>query len=261
MNRTILITGGSRGIGRGISIELARRGFSVAINYVRDIKAAEKTKKICIENAKKNCQKFEIFQADITDHDKRLKLIDDVYSFFGVLDGLINNAGIGPAVRADLLEMTENSFDKVIAVNLKAPFFLSQAIAKSWISKGIDKTERALKTIIFISSISSEVVSVNRGEYCISKAGTSMATKLFAARLAFEGILVYEIKPGIIDTDMTAGVKTKYDKKIREGLVPQNRWGTPSDISKSVAALLSGDFAFSTGNIIFVDGGLHISRL
>ncbi len=261
MDRTVLVTGGSRGIGSGICIELARRGFSVGINYAGNRKAAEKTKKSCIDTASKESQRFEIFQADISSHKERQNLIDEVYSFFGSIDGLINNAGIAPLGRADLLETSEDSFDRVIAVNLKAPFFLSQAVARRWTGDGKDMVREIHKTIIFITSVSSEIVSVNRGEYCISKAGLSMTARLFAARFASEGILVYEIRPGIIATDMTEGVKTKYDKKINEGLVPQKRWGTPSDIGKSAASLLSGDFAFSTGSVISVDGGLHISKL
>jgi len=255
MNKTILVTGGSRGIGRGICIELADRGYSVAINYAGNREAAEQTLELCRQTAPENTQIFDIFKADISSSEDRLNLVNQVYKTFGNLNGLINNAGIAPLVRADLLDIDEESWDRVMNVNLKAPFFLSQIVASQW------NRDRENRTIIFISSVSSEMVSVTRGEYCISKAGTSMTSLLFAARLAAEGIRVFEIQPGIIKTDMTKGVHVKYDNKIKEGLVPQKRWGLPSDIGKSVAALLSDDFSFSTGSVISVDGGLHISRL
>ncbi len=261
MNRVVLVTGGSRGIGRGISTTLASRGYSVAINYAGNKEAAELTKKQCTEAAMEQTQRFEILQADISSQNDRLELSENIYNTFGRLDGLINNAGIAPLERADLLEMDEKSYNRVMDVNLKAPFFLSQLIAKRWKNEKSIPSSEQNKTIIFISSVSSEMVSINRGEYCISKAGISMTSLLFAARLAGEGIDVFEIRPGIIETDMTAGVKTAYTNKIEAGLVPAARWGLPEDIGKSAAALLSGDFSFSTGSVISVDGGMHISRL
>jgi len=257
MNKTILVTGGSRGIGRGICVELARRGWSVGINYAGNREAAEKTLALCREAATDAEQKFAVLQADITDADARKSMVAEAYRFFGRLDALVNNAGIAPAVRADLLEMGEDSFDRVMGVNLKAPFFLTQLVAARWSAEN----DTDGKSIVFISSISADTVSVNRGEYCISKAGTAMAVSLFAARLAEANVGVYEVRPGIIKTDMTAAVESKYDKLIEEGLVPQKRWGLPDDLGKVVSALVGGDFAFATGSVIPVDGGLHIRRL
>lgn len=257
MGGIVLVTGGSRGIGRGICLELAKRGYSVAINYAGNEIAAQETRTLCEQQAIGPNQRFVPFRADITDAIARESMVDSIYETFGDLTALVNNAGVAPLVRADLLDMSEESYDRVMGTNLRSPFFLTQLIARRWL-KSSGCTPRS---IIFVSSVSAQTVSINRGEYCLSKAGLSMAVALYATRLAAEGIPVYEIRPGIIKTDMTSAVEAKYDRLIAEGLVPQKRWGLPEDLGRTVSALLSGDFGFSTGSIIPVDGGLQIARL
>ena len=256
----ILVTGAGRGLGRGIALHLARLGFSVAINYAVNREAAEETVKRCTESATAS-QKFLALQADIGSKPERERLLKETLAAFGRIDALVNNAGMGPRVRADLLEASEASFEELVRVNLKGPYFLTQAVAQHWISK---KPVPALPTgfkVIFITSISAKTASVNRGDYCISKAGLAMASQLWAARLAPEGIQVVEVRPGIMDTDMTAGAKAKYDALIANGLVPQARWGRPEDVGLAVGSILSGHFPYSSGATIDVDGGFHISRL
>ena len=260
---TALVTGGSRGIGRGICLSLARAGFGVAINYTANSEAAEECKRLCAEAAPDTKKvKFEIIQADISSQHGRARLMEFIEHEQGWIDVLVNNAGVAPKVRADLLEATEESFDRLIAINLKGPYFLTQAVANHWISRLPDvPAGRPKPKVITISSLSSYAASVNRGDYCVSKAGLSMATQLFAVRLAEYGINVYEVRPGIIATDMTAGVKEKYDRMIAEGLTPIARWGTPDDVGRAVAAIAQGAYPFSTGEVINVDGGFHIRRL
>jgi 3-oxoacyl-[acyl-carrier protein] reductase len=258
-----LVTGGSRGIGRGICLSLARAGFGVAINYTSNAEAAEECKRLCIEaapDAKK--AKLETVRADISDPKDRARLVEFIEREWGWIDVLVNNAGVAPNVRADLLEATEDSFDRLIAINLKGPYFLTQAVANYWVS-GLQylPAGRAKPKVINISSLSAYAASANRGDYCVSKAGLSMATQLFATRLAEYGINVYEVRPGIIATDMTAGVREKYDRMIAEGLTPIARWGTPEDVGHAVAAIAQGALPFSTGEVINVDGGFHIRRL
>jgi len=248
-----LVTGGSRGIGRGICIALAAEGYNVLINYNSNIAAAEDTLRT-IEAAGGS---GDLCQADIYHAEHRHLLLDYCMETFGRLDMLVNNAGIAPPSRDDLLDMDEQSWDVVLDTNLKAPFFLTQAAARLMIRQIRDKTIPGA-CIVNISSISAYAASVNRGQYCISKAGISMMTTLYAARLAEEGINVYEIRPGVIETDMTAGVKPKYDKLIREGFSPIRRWGTPEDVGKAVAAIARGLLPFSTGEVINVDGGYHL---
>jgi len=258
-----LVTGGSRGIGRGICLSLARAGFGVAINYTSNTGAAEECKRLCIEAAPDaNKAKFEILQADISDPQGRVRLLEFVERQWGWLDLLVNNAGVAPKVRADLLEATEESFDRLIAINLKGPYFLTQAVANYW-ADGLQQLPagRAKPKVVNISSLSAYAASVNRGDYCVSKAGLSMATQLFAVRLAEYGINVYEVRPGIIATDMTAAVQEKYDRMIAEGLTPIARWGTPEDVGRAVAAVAQGAYPFSTGEVINVDGGFHLRRL
>ncbi len=258
-----LVTGGSRGIGRGICLSLARAGFGVAINYTSNAGAAEECKRLCIEAAPDaNKAKFEILQADISDPQGRVRLLEFVEREWGWLDLLVNNAGVAPKVRADLLQATEESFDRLIAINLKGPYFLTQAVANYWVA-GLQHlpAARAKPRVVNISSLSAYAASVNRGDYCVSKAGLSMATQLFAVRLAEYGINVYEVRPGIIATDMTAGVREKYDRMIAEGLTPIARWGTPEDVGRAVTAIAQGAFPFSTGEVINVDGGFHLRRL
>ncbi len=201
----------------------------------------------------------EIFQADISDSKNREKLFDEVIDYFGDCHGLVNNAGVAPRERKDLLEMGEESFDRLININLKGSFFLSQTAARYWLS--LPRRQRGFRCLVFVGSVSSEMVSVNRGEYCIAKSGLSAASQLYAYRLASDDIGVYELRPGIIQTDMTGAVKEKYDTLIAEGLVPQRRWGQPEDLGKAVSSLMKGDFAFSTGSVFHVDGALHISSL
>ena len=260
---TALVTGGSRGIGRGICISLARAGFGVAINYTANADAAQECKRLCIDaapGAKK--ARFETIQADISNSHDRARLLDFIRQELGWIDVLVNNAGVAPKARADLLEATEESFDRLMAVNLKGPYFLTQAVANGWIEKLSElPSGRARPKVVNISSLSAYAASVNRGDYCVSKAGLSMATQLFAVRLAEYGINVYEVRPGIIATDMTSVVQEKYDRMIAEGLTPIARWGTPEDVGRAVAAVAQGAYPFSTGEVINVDGGFHLRRL
>ncbi len=258
-----LITGASRGIGRGISIELARLGFSVAINYAANREAAEECASLCRQTAPADSQAlFEPVQADISRADNRARLLEAVRERWGWIDLLVNNAGIAPRVRADILQATEESFDQVLATNLKGPYFLTQAVAKVWV-QNLPKLppERPKPKIVTISSVSAYAASVNRGDYCLAKAGLGMMTKLFALRLAEYGIHVFELRPGIISTDMTSAVKEVYDRRISEGLTPIRRWGTPEDVARAVAAIAEDRFPFSTGEVINVDGGFHLDRL
>ena len=248
-----LVTGGSRGIGRGISLALAKEGYRVLVNYISNLDAADETCRL-IEAAGGQAESC---QADISAAEHRELLLDYCLEHLGRIDLLVNNAGIAPPNRYDLLEMPAESFDLVVNTNLKAPFFLTQAVAKLMIQQLRDKTIPSA-TIVNISSISAYAVSTNRGEYCISKAGVSMATALFAVELAQYGIRVYEIRPGVIDTDMTSAVKKKYDKLVAEGFSPIKRWGTPEDVGKAVATAARGDLPFSTGEVINVDGGFHL---
>ena len=251
-----LVTGGSRGIGRGICLALAGEGYTVLVNYVNNLSAAEETREL-IEKAGGT---GELCQGDVSLKEDRDLLLDFCMETLGRIDLLVNNAGIAPAKRVDLLEMTPESYDRILDTNLKAAFFMSQAAARLMISQ-IENKAIPSATIINVSSISAYAANVNRGEYCISKAGLSMVTKLFAVRLAAYGINVYEVRPGIIATDMTSVVKDKYDKLIAEGLTPIRRWGQPADIGRAVAMLARGDLPFSTGESINIDGGFHMKTL
>ena len=264
MNPAALVTGASRGIGRAIAIELARAGWDVLINYVSNADAARQTASDCLAAArKKNATvRAETSQADISREADRLRLVESMRATFGRIDLLVNNAGVAPAVRADLLEASEASFDRVLAINLKGPYFLTQTVA-NWmidLSRSSDGTLHPPK-IVTISSVSAYTASVNRGDYCVAKAGLGMMTKLFATRLAEFGIGVYEIRPGIIETDMTAAVKEKYDQLIAGGLTPIQRWGRPEDVARAVLAIAENCLPFSTGEVINVDGGFHLQRL
>ncbi|MFH1740234.1 MAG: 3-ketoacyl-ACP reductase [bacterium] len=258
---TALITGGGQGIGRGIALELARRGFDIAINDI--VNEPDNTAKGAYEVLDR-IQEFGVsglfVQGDISKTNDRKRLLDETLETFGQVDLLVNNAGIAPPKRMDILETTEQSYDLVMNVNLRGPFFLTQLVANQMI-KQIQEGTQVQPMIVFITSISAYVSSPSRPEYCISKAGLSMVNTLFAHRLADEGIGVYEIRPGIIETDMTAAVKEKYDKLIEEGLLPQSRWGQPVDVGKVVGAIADGDLAYSTGQVIEVGGGFHIQRL
>ena len=256
MSKTALITGAGRGIGAGIATKLASEGWNVAIC---DLKPMEDGKAQCAELEKNYGIKADYFRCDISKTEDRQKLVDDVIATFGSLEALINNAGVAPKVRADLLEMSEESYDAVMNVNTKGTLFLTQAVANEMIANREENGVRG--AICNISSMSAYTSSVNRGEYCISKAGVSMITKLFADRLATYGIPVNEVRPGIIATDMTAKVKDKYDTLIDGGLLPIARWGKPEDIACAVFALMSGALPYITGQSLDVDGGFHIRRL
>jgi NAD(P)-dependent dehydrogenase (short-subunit alcohol dehydrogenase family) len=265
MNSVALITGASRGIGRGIALELAKIGCDLVINYARNVSAARQTAADCVSAARAagKAIRAEICEADIGNGAERRKLIDFTKEKLARLDLLVNNAGVAPEVRADILEASEESFDRLMAINAKGPYFLTQLAAKWMIEQGRGAVPPALfqPKIITITSISAYTASVNRGDYCVAKAALSMLTPLYAARLAEHGIGVYEIRPGLIRTDMTGPVREKYDKLIDEGLTPIRRWGTPEDVGKAVAAIAQDLLPFSTGEVINVDGGFHLRRL
>ena len=256
MKLVALVTGGSRGIGYGIVKNLAMQGFDIAINGVRP---AEDVADV-IESIQALGVKVIYCQGNISLTADRKKILQQARNQFKKLNILVNNAGIAPKERRDVLGTTEESFDEVLSTNLKGNYFLTQDVA-NWMIEQKQADKNFTGCIINVSSISATVASVNRGEYCISKAGISMATQLFAVRLGEFNIPVYEVRPGIINTDMTAGVKEKYDKLIEEGLCVQKRWGQPDDVGKVVASLAKGDFMYSTGQVIMVDGGLTIPRL
>ncbi|NLB97568.1 MAG: 3-ketoacyl-ACP reductase [Armatimonadetes bacterium] len=251
-----LVTGASRGIGRGIALELARTGYDVLVNYASNAEAARAVQaEIAALGAR-----AEIFGASIADSDARQALVDFTLDTFGRIDLLVNNAGIAPRQRRDLLEATEESYDEVMGTNLKGPYFLTQRVANEMIRLLRDK-QIPRGRIVFVTSMSAYTSSPNRGEYCLSKAGLSMAVALYADRLAEFGIPVLEVRPGIIATDMTSVVKERYDRLIGEGLLPLRRWGQPEDIGRAVAAIARGDFDYSTGTVINVDGGFCLRRL
>ena len=256
-----LVTGASRGLGRGIALELARRGLSVAVHYAKNREAAQDTAAACAAAAPRATQRFPVVGGDVSSPEDRETLFAAALAGLGRLDALVNNAGIAPAVRADLLEASEASLDQLLAVNLKGPYFLSQLAARHFLAHPEKARLPGGYKLVFVSSMSAHTVSVNRGDYCVSKAALAMAAQVFAARLAGDGVQVYELRPGIMATDMTAGVKEKYDRLIAEGLVPQGRWGTPQDVGLATAALLLGDFPFSTGAVVPIDGGAHLRRL
>ncbi len=255
MKRVALITGGSRGIGYGIAKHLAENGFDIAINGMREEVAVADVLKD-LRSAGTNVL---YCQGDVSLTGDRIKIIEQVKEYFGKLHVLVNNAGVAPKERRDILETSEESFDRLIATNLKSTYFLTQQVA-NWMIAQKKADTLFTGSIINISSISATVASVNRGEYCVSKAGLSMVTQLFAIRLGEFDIPVYEVRPGVIYTDMTAGVKEKYDTLIEEGLTVQKRWGYPEDVAKAISALALGNFPYSTGQVIMVDGGITLSR-
>ena len=256
MNRAALITGGTRGIGFGIAKKLAVAGFDLVVNGVRALSSVAPV----IEELQSLGSATVYCQADISEEKGREKLITTALDNFGQLHVLVNNAGVAPIQRNDLLEIPEESYDRVMRINLKGPFFLTQQIAKHMInSKQEDPQYKGC--IINIGSVSASMVSTNRGQYCISKAGIAMMSQLFASRLGEFGIPVFEVRPGVIETDMTAVVLEKYKKLRDEGLFVEPRLGTPEDVGSVVAGLAQGDFPYSTGNVITVDGGLTIPRL
>jgi 3-oxoacyl-[acyl-carrier protein] reductase len=256
MKKVALITGGSRGIGFGIAEQLAQNNFDLAINGIRPIDEVEEA----IQKLKRFGNEVIYCQGNIALSIDRENMLQQVKQNYNRLHVLVNNAGVAPKERKDMLEATEESFDHVLSTNLKGTYFLTQKAANWMIEQ--KKNESGFNgCIINITSISATVASVNRGEYCISKAGLSMATQLFAVRLGEFNIPVFEVRPGIIHTDMTAAVQEKYDKLIEDGLCVQKRWGEPVDVGRAVASLASNSFMYSTGQVIMVDGGLTISRL
>ncbi|MCZ7547475.1 MAG: 3-ketoacyl-ACP reductase [Anaerolineae bacterium] len=254
--RVALVTGAGRGIGRGIALALGAHGWAVVVNYRGNADAADET----VQSITRAGGRAQAVQADLAAAADRSRLVDATLEVFGRVDLLVNNAGMAPRVRRDILETTEASYDEVMAVNLKGPFFLTQRVAQAMIALLEAGSVEAPK-IVNIGSVSAYASSLNRAEYCISKAGMGMLTALFADRLAEYGINVYEVRPGIIDTDMTSAVKEKYNRLIADGLTPIARWGQPNDVARAVLAIAEGYLPFSTGEVINVDGGFHLRRL
>lgn len=254
--KVALVTGGTRGIGLGISRQLASDGFHLAVNGRRSEHEVEQA----LVELKSLGGEVLYCQADVADAAGRGKMVAEVRAKFGRLDVLVNNAGVAPDVRADLLDATPESFDRLISINLRGPYFLTQAVAR-WMIEQRQSDSAFSGVVVNVSSVSATLASVNRGDYCISKAGIAMATQLWATRLAEFGIQVYEVRPGVIRTDMTSGVTEKYDKLIAAGLTVEPRWGTPEDVGRAVGVLARGELAYATGNVIVVDGGLTLPRL
>jgi len=251
-----LVTGGSRGIGRAVCLALGRLGYDVVVNYVSRPDAAEE---VVSALAQAGARAVAV-RGNVAVAEDRAGLIDAVLSHFDRLDVLVNNAGITSPGRKDILEATEESWDTVFDTNLKGPFFLTQ-LAANQMRRQIHRRQTTGGKIVIISSISAEVVSLNRADYCMTKAALAMMTRLYAQRLASEGIQVFEVRPGVIESDMTAPVKEKYDRLIAEGLWPIRRWGRPDDVARAVAAIVEDYFPFSTGSCLDVDGGFHIRTL
>jgi NAD(P)-dependent dehydrogenase (short-subunit alcohol dehydrogenase family) len=256
VGRVALVTGAARGIGHAIADALAAEGMAVAVCDVHEESAAADA----MERLRRRDTAVLYCRADVGDAAARAAMLGAIRTRFGRLDVLVNNAGVAPKVRADLLEATEESYERVMRINLQGPYFLTQAAAR-WMVEQKRADPAFAGCIVNISSVSATVASPSRGEYCLSKAGVSMATKLWAARLGEFGIPVYEVRPGVIQTDMTATVKEKYDKLIAGGLMVQPRWGQPADVARAVAMLVRGDLPYSTGQAILVDGGMTLPRL
>ena len=258
-----IVTGSSRGIGKGIALELAKLGFDIVISHF-DFDTQGKPDKAMGQKTQKEIKALrvesEVIRADVSNAEDRKKLVDLAKAKFGRCDMLCNNAGVAPTKRIDILEVTEQSYDRVMTINLKGPYFLTQLVANWMIKQKKQYPDRNYR-IVNTGSMSAYTSSPARGEYCISKAGIGMMTMLYADRLAEYGIGVFEIRPGIIQTDMTSMVKEKYDKLIAEGITPIKRWGQPEDIAKAVGAIAQGRLDFSTGQVINVDGGFHLRRL
>lgn len=256
-----LVTGASRGLGRGIAIELAKAGHAVAVHFGGNREAAEETARLCREVAPSGDAAFPLLQADLGDAGTRADLVPAALDALGGLDAFVSNAGIAPPERKDIAEAGEASYDKVMEINLKAPYFLIQDVARGWLEAPGEGRLPQGRAVVLVSSISATAASLNRGEYCISKAGLAMAARLWALRLA-DTAQVVELRPGIMETDMTAGVKDKYDAIIAAGeTVPMKRWGHPDDVGHAVRSILAGDWPFTTGDAIYLDGGFHLERL
>lgn len=256
MQKIALITGGSRGIGLGIAHALAKAGCQIAINGMRPEESVAEV----LSELRQYGVDVIYCQGNIAEAEGRQQILDSIIKTYGHLNVLVNNAGVAPKERGDLLDMSEQSYDRVMGINLKGPFFLSQLVANHFLDQKRHNPDFDAM-MINISSISATIISVNRGQYCISKAGMSMMTQLFAVRLGADGIPVYEIRPGVTMTDMTAGVKQKYDDLIAQGLCVTPRWGYPEDVGKAVVSMVQGHFPYSTGQVIMVDGGLTLPRL
>jgi len=254
--RSALITGGTRGIGLGIARALARDGWDLLLSGQRKPDEVSPV----LRELEKLGVNVDYVAGNIAEAADRTAIVDRARARYGTVNGLVNNAGRAPRVRADLIDATQESFEEVIRTNLQGPYFLTQAIARDMLERvRTDATFRS--AIVFVTSVSAEMISVNRGEYCISKAGLAMAASLFAVRLAPHGIPVFDVRPGVIATDMTSAVKDTYDRRIADGLVPEARWGQPDDVGLAVCALLRGDLPYATGSVIHVDGGLSLPRL
>lgn len=255
MKQTAIITGGSRGIGLAIAHRLGLDGYKVVIFATKPRESCQEQLKLLEEDE----IDFHYVQGTLDNGEDRKRLVEEALRKYGRIDVLVNNAGVAPLVRADILDMTEESYDRVMGINTKGTLFLTQLVAKQMMKQEVIGKKRG--TIVNVGSCSAEVSSVNRGEYCISKRAVSMITTLFADRLAGEGIMVHEIRPGVIRTDMTSKVQEKYDDLIADGVFPIKRWGTPEDVAGVVSAFCSDLFLYTTGNYIDVDGGFHIKRL
>lgn len=255
--KTALVTGGSRGIGLGCALELAKQGFAIAINGMRD---ESQVAEVMGQIAGAGAPEVIYCQGDVGSSEGRSAILAKLRESFGCLHVLVNNAGVAPLERKDVLETTEESYRRVMGINCEGPYFLTQTVA-NWLIEQKQADAAFAGTIINVNSVSATVVSVNRGEYCVSKAGLAMITQLFAARLGEFDLPVYEVRPGVTKTDMTTGVTEKYDRLLAEGLCVTPRWGYPEDVGLAVAALASGSFPYSTGQVIMVDGGLSIPRL
>ncbi len=251
-----LVTGGTRGIGLGIARALASAGWDLVVSGLRaQAEVAE-----ALTQLESSGVTVLYCAADIASTADRARLIAGAEDRFGGLNALVNNAGRAPRARADLLEATEESFEDVVRINLQGPYFLTQAAAPLLVARRLASPAQP-SAVVFVTSVSATMVSVNRGEYCVSKAGLAMAAQLYAVRLAGHGIPVFDVRPGIIATDMTAGVREIYDQRIADGLVPDRRWGTPEDVGRVVRALVAGDLPYATGSVVHVDGGLTVPRL
>lgn len=255
MEKAAIVTGASRGIGYAIARRLGLDGYSIVMLATGAQEKYEET----LEELTKLGIRWHYVQGSIASAEDRKRILEETLRVFGRVDVLVNNAGVAPLERKDLLEMEEESFDRVMGINTKGTLFLTQLVAKQMLKQ--EQTGKKRGTIINIGSCSAEVSSVSRGEYCISKAGVAMITRLFADRLAPEGILVHEIRPGVIATDMTGAVKEKYDAMIEEGVFPIRRWGTPEDVADAVSVFCSDQILYTTGSYLDVDGGFHIRRL
>jgi NAD(P)-dependent dehydrogenase (short-subunit alcohol dehydrogenase family) len=256
LRRAALVTGGTRGIGLGIARALRAKGFDLALNGVRDEAAVAAV----VAELRSAGGEVHYVRGDVGRGEDRERVVAAVRERLGCLHVLVNNAGVAPKARTDLLDAGEESFDRLMGINLKGPHFLTQSIAR-WMIEQRQADADYAGCVVNVTSVSAVVASTNRGEYCVSKAGLAMVSRLWALRLAEHAIPVYEVRPGIIRTDMTAGVSAKYDALIEDGLVPEGRWGTPEDVGRAVAALATGEMPYATGAVLAVDGGLTLSRL